>query len=263
MKKIKCLFLICCLFIIPVHSQAEDADARLLRLDQIAGQALEFTKAGLYEDAEAQLKAVQLELIQLQFKDSGLPMEDWTVLSTALGEALHVINSPEGKETETLETVTTFRLVADAVVSRYRPLWTEMEQPVMSSLQSLKKSSMTADSSGFHESLNRFLANYYIIQPSLKVDVSEKSVRILDEHVRYMEQNGEKMLKEASAESEIEELEKAVEMVFKEMEKEDPAQPSLGWVISFTGGIIIVTLSYVGWKKYKGQKEEERKKQNH
>lgn len=263
MKRIKCLFLICCLFIIPVHSQAEDADARLLRLDQIAGQALEFTKAGLYEDAEAQLQAVQLELIQLQFKDSELSMADWTVLSAVLEEALHVINSPEGKETEVLENVTTFRLVADAVVSRYQPLWIEMEQPVMASLQSLKKSSATADSSGFHESLNRFLANYYMIQPSLKVDVSAKRVRTLDERVHYMEQNRKKIFEEASAESEIEELEKAVEMVFKEMEKEDSSQPSLGWIISFTGGIIIITLSYVGWKKYKGQKEEERKKQNH
>ena len=263
MKKIKCLFLICCLFIIPIHSQAEDADTRLLRLDQIAGQALEFTKASLYEDAEAQLKAVQLELIQIQFKDSGLSEEAWTVLSAALREALQVIGSPEGKEKETLETVTTFRLAADAIVSRYQPLWIEMEQPVMSSLQSLKNSSVTADSSGFHESLNRFLANYYMIQPSLKVDVSQKRVQILDEQVRYMERNRERILDEASAESEIKELEKAVEMVFKEMEKEDSTQPSLGWVISITGGIIIITLSYVGWKKYKAQKAEEREKQNH
>ncbi|OCA92765.1 sporulation protein YpjB [Pseudobacillus wudalianchiensis] len=262
MKKIKCLLLICCLFIIPIHSQAKDADARLLRIDQIAGQALEFTKAGLYGDAEAQLKAVQLELIHIQFKESELSIEDWTVLSTALSEALQVIDSPEGKETETLETVTTFRLAADAVVSRYQPLWIEMEQPVMSSLQSLKNSSIAADSSGFHESLNRFLANYYMIQPSLKVDVSEKKVKMLDKQVRYIEHNGERMLEKSSAEAEIGELEKAVEMVFKEMQKEDSTQPSLGWVISITGGIIIITLSYVGWKKYKAQKAEEREKQN-
>ncbi|GLY09785.1 sporulation protein YpjB [Pseudobacillus badius] len=262
MKKIKCLFLICFLFIIPIHTQAKDADARLLRFDQIAGQALELTKAGHYENAQAQLKAVQLELVQPQVKDSELSVEDWTILSTALAEALQVIDSPDGKEREILEAVTTFRLVADAIVSRYQPLWIEMEQPVMSSLQSLKNSSVTADSSAFHESLNRFLANYYIIQPSLQVDVSANKVRLLDEQVRYMERNGEKLLGEATAEAEIQELEKTMERVFAEMKKEDAAQPSLGWVISITGGIIIMTLSYVGWRKYKGEKKDGSAEQN-
>ncbi|KAB7708921.1 hypothetical protein F9802_01900 [Bacillus aerolatus] len=263
MKKIKYLLLVCCLLIIPIHSQAEDSNARLLKLDQTAGQALEFTKAGRYEEAEAQLKAVENELIQLQSESIGLSVEGWTVLSVSVGQALQVIQSPEGKEKEALETVTSFRLAADAVVSRHQPLWVEMEQPVMYSLQSLKESSAAADSSGFHASLNAFLANYYMIQPSLRVDISKKRLQSLDNQVRYMDHNREKVFAGASAEGKISQLEKEVETVFNEMSKKDPSQPSLGWIISITGGIIITTLSYVGWRKYKGQKEEAKKKQNH
>lgn len=36
---------------------------------------------------------------------------------------------------------------------------------------------------------------------------------------------------------------------------EDEADPSLWWVIISTGSIIIATLSYVGWRKYNGDKE--------
>ena len=36
---------------------------------------------------------------------------------------------------------------------------------------------------------------------------------------------------------------------------EDEADPSLWWVIISTGSIIILTLSYVGWRKYQGEKE--------
>ncbi|MFK2824199.1 sporulation protein YpjB [Bacillus sp. B190/17] len=262
MKKIKYLFLVCCLFIIPIHSKAEDANTRLLKLDQTAGQALEFTKAGRYDGAEAQLKTAQLELIHMQYESSGLSMEEWTVLSAALGQALQVLQSPEGKEKETLEMVTSFRLAADAVVSRYQPLWIELEQPVLSSLESLKKSSAAADAPGFHESLNTFLANYYMIQPSLKMDISKKRVEALDQRVRYMDQHREEIFIDQSAQSEVSQLQKEVETVFKEMDKEETAQPSLGWVISITGGIIITTLSYVGWRKYKGQKEDAREKQN-
>jgi sporulation protein YpjB len=36
---------------------------------------------------------------------------------------------------------------------------------------------------------------------------------------------------------------------------QDQADPSLWWVIISTGSIIIMTLSYVGWRKYKGDKD--------
>jgi sporulation protein YpjB len=42
--------------------------------------------------------------------------------------------------------------------------------------------------------------------------------------------------------------------------KEDETDPSLWWVISMTGGTIVLTLSYVGWRKYKGDKKEARRK---
>lgn len=37
--------------------------------------------------------------------------------------------------------------------------------------------------------------------------------------------------------------------------EDDEADPSLWWVIISTGSIIIMTLSYVGWRKYQGDKE--------
>jgi len=32
------------------------------------------------------------------------------------------------------------------------------------------------------------------------------------------------------------------------------------WMIMLIGGVIIVTLSYVSWRKYKGQKQEQKKR---
>lgn len=184
------------------------------------------------------------------------------MLATSLEQALQVIESPEGKEREAVEAVTSFRLAADAVVSQYQPLWVEMEQPVMSSLQSLKETSAAADSSGFHASLNTFLANYDIIQPSLKVDISKERLQSLEEQVRYVDQHRTAFLAGEEQEGKIHQLEKEMNMVFKEVSQEEASQPSLGWIISITGGIIITTLSYVGWRKYKGHQEEIKEKQN-
>ncbi len=35
------------------------------------------------------------------------------------------------------------------------------------------------------------------------------------------------------------------------------ADPSLWWVIISTGGIIVLTLSYVGWRNIKAEKEKQ------
>ncbi len=57
--------------------------------------------------------------------------------------------------------------------------------------------------------------------------------------------------------SELTSLETDLEKLF-ENKKEDEADPSLWWVIISTGSIIVSTLSYVGWRKYKGQDEEKK-----
>lgn len=262
MKRLRWLLVVCCFFIVPIYAQGKDFNPRLLQLDQSAGQALEFTKAGRYEEASAQLEQIESGLPQLHPDKEALSWSDWTVLATSLEQALQVIESPEGKEREAVEAVTSFRLAADAVVSQYQPLWVEMEQPVMSSLQSLKETSAAADSSGFHASLNTFLANYDIIQPSLKVDISKERLQSLEEQVRYVDQHRTAFLAGEEQEGKIHQLEKEMDMVFKEVSQEEASQPSLGWIISITGGIIITTLSYVGWRKYKGHQEEIKEKQN-
>jgi sporulation protein YpjB len=38
--------------------------------------------------------------------------------------------------------------------------------------------------------------------------------------------------------------------------KDDEADPSLLWVMISTGSIILLSLSYTGWRKFKGEKEK-------
>ncbi len=84
----------------------------------------------------------------------------------------------------------------------------------------------------------------------------------MEEQVRYVDQHRTAFLAGEEQEGKIHQLEKEMNMVFKEVSQEEASQPSLGWIISITGGIIITTLSYVGWRKYKGHQEEIKEKRN-
>ncbi|WP_338749654.1 sporulation protein YpjB [Bacillus sp. FJAT-52991] len=263
MNKFGRLFIIFFLFMLPISTQAEMINSRLLKLDTIAEQALEFTKAGRYDQAQQFMHQFQKEYLVLQEDHRLASPEEWSVISNVFDEALPLIERPDGREQQCLEVMTSFRLAVNAISSTGTPLWTQMEEPVMSSLQDLKQSSSQLDSSQFHETLNVFLSNYDMLKPSLQVDLASSRLQVLDEQVRYVDHYRDEILAAQSETGEIERLEKEVKAIFYEETKEEVIQPSLGWVISVTGGIIITTLSYVGWRKYKGQQEEARNKRNH
>ncbi|WP_100331404.1 sporulation protein YpjB [Bacillus xiapuensis] len=263
MKRIGHLLLVCLLFALPIYSQAESIDSRLLKLDHLSEQILEFTKAGRYHQSKELLETFQREQVRAQRKNDQITEQEWAVITEARQQAYELMQSPEGKEQQCIERATAFRLAVNAVSSDYKPLWIRMEKPVMTSLNELKKSSSSADHSRFHESLNAFLAHYDMLQPSLQLDIPAGRLASLENHVRYVDHFRERLLNEGASAEDIERLEKEVDTIFREMHQEEVPQPSLGWVIGITGGIIMTTLSYVGWRKYRGEKEEARHKPNH
>lgn len=55
-------------------------------------------------------------------------------------------------------------------------------------------------------------------------------------------------------------LEEDLSSVFAHVDQ-DEADPSLLWVILTTGSIILLTLTYVGFRKYRAEKEKKQKRQ--
>ncbi|WP_203361907.1 sporulation protein YpjB [Bacillus sp. REN10] len=263
MNKFRQLFIIFFLFMLPISTQAEITNSRLLKLDTLSEQALQFTKAGRYDQAEALMEQFNKDYLVLQQDDRLVSAEEWAVIMNVFHEAFALVKQPDGREQKCLEVMTSFRLVVNAISSTSTPLWMQMEEPVMSSLQDVKQSSSQLDSSQFHETFNVFLSNYETLKPSLQVDLDADQLQVLDAQVRYVDHYREEILATPTEADAIERLEKEVKAVFYEKTREESVQPSLGWVISMTGGIIITTLSYVGWRKYKGQQEEARNKPNH
>lgn len=254
------LLVICCFLMTPITSQAESSDSPLLKLDHIADQALEFTHAGRYSQADDLLVHFNNELSLIQAEGVLLSTSEWAVINASYQQALLAVQNPEGKERECVETVTSFRLAVDAAASKHQPLWTEMEEPVMSAWSTLKAAAGKQDKQAFNEALNTFLSTYNMIQPSLKVDMPSKQFSSLDSQIQDIDLLREKWAADKKSPAELDQLEKELQLLFNQTHDE-PAQPSLVWVISITGGIIITTLSYVSWRKFKGEQEEVRKKQ--
>ena len=88
----------------------------------------------------------------------------------------------------------------------------------------------------------------------MKIDVSVENIQRLDARINFIDEYRAQVVNNMKSQQELDGLETDLKNLFENMD-EDEADPSLWWVIISTGSIIILTLSYVGWRKYQGEKK--------
>ncbi|WP_018660385.1 sporulation protein YpjB [Heyndrickxia acidiproducens] len=258
MRKVVIL-LFAIMFCFAGKSFAQTSEPSLTHLNDLSDEALQMAKNGRYEEAKILLKQFSTEFTNLSLDDKYFTMDELRILTVTHNEALKALTKASVDADEKVDACTTFRLVVDALQSKYQPMWTEMEEPVMASFAEVKQAAISGDHARYNIKLNTFLKEFSIIEPSLKVDIPAEKIQQLDAKIAFIDHYRANILQDRKDTRELETLQANLEELFDEM-KEDETDPSLWWVIISTGSIIILTLSYVGWRKYKGQKEERQQK---
>ncbi|WP_042355281.1 sporulation protein YpjB [Bacillus rubiinfantis] len=252
--KLKWLSLLAILFLLTPISVRAEGQTPLEKLDDISDEALQMVKFHRYEDARKLLDYFSDQLTNVSGKTQPLSMDQVRIIHTSHDEAMEAAVSPNMNHEERISRLTKFRLVIDAIVTSHQPLWTEMENQVMTAFNSAKIAAAKGDTSSFHSNFNTFLSLYNMIYPSMKIDVSAENIQRLDARIKFIDEYRLQVINDKESQQELEKLDADLSHLFANME-DDEADPSLWWVIISTGSIIIMTLSYVGWRKYQGEKE--------
>jgi len=250
MKQLFVLLTLFTFLIGPINGvQAVESENVLHTLDMLANEALQLSKAQRYEETHKVLKNIE-EILE---HSNDISADEKRILQVAHHESIKVLENGTFSNEEIVNRLTKFRLVVDAVITDYEPLWMNMESSVLAAFQSVKEKIVRKDYQHFHEVFNHFLSVYDIVYPSIMLDVPVEKVQKVDAQLQYWEQYSNKLMNSDDGLEAIETLQKDLQGLFEDAE-EDEADLSLWWVIISTGGIIILTLSYVGWRKYKAEK---------
>ena len=181
------------------------------------------------------------------------------ILTQIYKEAVAALESDRTTDEEKVRSVMKLRLVVDAIDSEYQPLWISMEENVLASVDKAHKAAVERYGVEFHQEFDQFLQYYDLIQPSLQIDVKAETMQMLEARIRYIDQYRPQVFDNVDNHQELKALKNDLEGIFENM-KEDESDPSLWWVIISTGSIILLSLSYVGWRKYVGNKKSEKYK---
>lgn len=260
--KEKLLTLIIAVFLLlPLNVNAEPTST-IVKLNHISDEALQLVKFHRYQDANKLLEYFSTHfLAETSVEEQVFTMNELRIITVAHSDAIEATANTEIQHEEIINRVTKFRLVVDAISSSSQPLWTEMEGPIMTVFQNAKEAVHSGNNVDFHANFNSFLSFYEMIYPSLKIDLSREQLQRLDAKVNYIDKYRPQVLSKEVNQQELDALGNQLQTIFDEM-SEDEADPSLWWVIISTGSTIILTLSYVGWRKYIGNREQKKARKN-
>ncbi len=223
-------------------------------IETIADQSLQFVKVDRRQEAEELLNVFSKRFLDAAAQGNLYSMDEINIVTIALEDALNTIQDTEKTNQEAVNEMTKFRLAYDAVSHEKSPLWTKMRGQILAAVQDTRKAVKDQDSVAFQEELNRLLSIYNILYPSLKIDVTPEKFQQVDAQLKFIDQYRPQVFSDSRTQQDIVTLEGQLRDIFDEAEKDD-SDPSLWWVIISTGSIILMTLSYVGYRKYKAIEE--------
>ena len=255
MKSKLLIVIIMCFLLLPYTVFSAKETSPIDQLNYLSDEALQLTKSHRYEDAKKILDTFSDKFSNISVQDQNFTMDELRIVTIAHNEAVEATSNASMDPDERINRVTKFRLVIDAISSTKQPLWTEMKEPMLTVFSQVKAAALNGEREVFYEKLNSFLALYEVVYPSMKIDVSSERIQKLDTRINFVDQYRVEILTDNDARQELLVLETELQMIFDGL-TEDEADPSLWWVIISTGSIIILTLSYVGWRKYRGEHEK-------
>ncbi|MFJ8527095.1 sporulation protein YpjB [Bacillus sp. NPDC094106] len=175
------------------------------------------------------------------------------VISLAYDKAQQSLGGESLDRQMKIDDVLALQLAVDAEVSKFQPLWMEREERVMGAFAKVEKAMKKEDDERFQQSLNTFLHEFDIIYPSLMIALPENQSQRVNAHLSYLDEFRNMMLKNKSGQTQLGIIKGDLQKIFQTVKK-DEVDSSLIWFMTITGGIILFTLTYVGWRKYKGEK---------
>ncbi|ENQ3077778.1 TPA: sporulation protein YpjB [Bacillus pseudomycoides] len=225
-------------------------------LTGLLDDSLQFVKQEEYDKATQLLTHFSQQFLNADPKKKIVP-EHIRVISLAYDKAMQSLEGQGIQKQIKIDDVLALRLVLDAEVSKYQPLWMEREENVMSAFGEIENAMQKEEHDRFQQALNVFLHEFDIIYPSLMIDLPEEELHRVNSHLSYLDEFRYMMIKNKSGQTQVKIIKDDLKKIFRTAKK-DEVDSSLIWFMTVTGGIIIFTLTYVGWRKYKGEKEKQK-----
>lgn len=232
---------------------AKENEPNWQKLNELAEQVLQLGKQGKYEEAKQILANFSTDFLK-RISEQKLSLAEIKTIISAYEQADEALTAVKMSEEERINKLLQFRLTVNAVTNEHHPMWLDAKNMVLEPLQKALQAIRENEPHQFQRHVNDFLTNYEIIRPSLIISLPEHEFERYNSYVKYIENNRHNI-----DQKQLKMIQTEFQSLF-ENPKLSNAEPELIGLMYTIGGIIAVTLIYVGWRKYKGEKRKKQMK---
>ncbi|TCP31624.1 sporulation protein YpjB [Scopulibacillus darangshiensis] len=247
-----CLLILIVLFA-PVHAFAKDnsSDKAWEQLTDLSDQIFQYVDSKHYSEATAVLKQFNNKWHNISLTVLNVSDLENRIIQSSIIDVNKTINSVSSDKSKR-QTAIEFRLAVDAATHNQQPLWMGLKPKLIKPIDDMKEAVKKGDDQTFQHGLNEFLSVYQMIYPSLVIDLSSKQLHDVNSAVNQLTDHRITILQSEKGESQIKALQQQIKALFGIAKMSQVNEQSL-WTVGLIGGVIVFTLIYVSWRKYRGQ----------
>lgn len=239
----------------PVNAEKQYDSKQWLELNHTADQVLQLVKEQKYTEGKQLLDLFSKQFLSIRTNENSLTMTQLRIITASFENAMGALTSVSLSHEQRVNAVSELRLVIDAFTSKHHPLWKQTEAQVLNEIKKIESAIEASDQTEFNHALNQFLQKYGMIRSAVMVAIEPHQFQRIESHVKYLEKYRNGILEDTTKQEQIKIMKKDFEKLYHGFE-EDQTDPSLWWVMFSIGGTIMLSLFYVGYKKYKAEKDK-------
>ncbi len=238
---------------LPANVYATETNGKQVWND-IAANTLEFGKQEDFERAK-----VELDNFSKSFPGdlgSELTSTELRVILNAHDRAIKAVTSVDKSSEQRLQSLTEFRLAVDALVAEEQPMWRQTDDQLLTLIDEMAMAIEHVNRDGYEISKRKFLDTYSTIRPAMAIDLSPDLQQRLDSHIAFIENYASE--RDSEFIGQLQNMHDDFETAY---DGSTSQESSLLWLIISIGGSITLTLLYVLYRKYQGEKNKVKRKQ--
>ncbi|MDQ0299420.1 sporulation protein YpjB [Salibacterium salarium] len=229
----------------------ENKDVSMQTVEEKAKLMHEMALNNQYEEAKQIHSWLVVRFPSVSFDEYNMDTYQLSELFRSFDRAGEAVTRAGLDERTRLQYITAFRLAVDASISEDHPLWKKSGERLILLLDDINKQIENGNTDEAVQAFREWRHQFETIRPAMYTGMKEEEILPLTSYIQHLD--NEEWIETDGQDN----LKKLKELFQKALSNEERSNvdPSLWAVILSIGGVLFVSLTYAGWKKYKGEKE--------
>ncbi|QQK79883.1 hypothetical protein HUG20_08275 [Salicibibacter cibi] len=239
--------------------QEEQGHEEWAYIDAEAEEIVALVQSENNEEGRARVQALADELTEADYETMALDVHDMGTIIMSYERLQGALTEVSLARDERLAQALGFHYAVDAVLHPENPKWKETRRDVEEQLAQLRDA-VSEGGSSFQHAWNDWRKTFEMIYPAATLRLSPSEREEVRSLVTFMEEHSHRLKDEKEAQPFFDALEAQMIRLYEgDIEENDP---SLIAVIAIISGAILLSLSYTGWKKYRGEASRNRRRRD-